>query len=287
MIERGREKYTNRREKRPLELNPEGVKNLGVLLDEVGEYFTSEMGIEVTDENRISEDWAANPETGCYSQEEVEQDKEKVRVYENTFAYQNANEHANHERNLEIAETFEKVVSVVFHYALRANDLAVISTTRHTDIFDGVDSFVLDLKTGEVICAIDETNSNENNIIEGKKLDNILKERDPIKHGIAFDSENQEWYPSQIERADAPLTYLSAPREKVVEFIDKLAKTDPIYIEDVEEVCDDFFVFLVDSLYQSLDHIMLNSPNKEQRGKIQGLIDTLKEKTGVDFVKRR
>ena len=267
--------------KESLDLNPEGLKNLGLLLEKVTTYFESKLGIGIDKNSEVSMDWFS--ETGYYTEEEVERDKRDVAKLEEKFAHSDASKNPDHQKINEIAETFEKAVSVIFHYALKAKGLSIIPTARHTDIFDGVDSFIIDEDTGQVICAIDETTSNRDNIIRGSKLDNTIKrnkEKKIIKYGIALNKENKKWYPHEIKREDAPLAYLSIPREEVVQFIEKLAKTDVDYDEDVEVLCDDLFEKLINSLYQSLHHVMTNMP--EQREKMNDLINLIQQKTQLD-----
>lgn len=276
-----------------LNLNPEGVKNLGALLEKVSAYFESSLGIGMDAENAMAMDWFVD--AGYYTEEEVAQDKEAVADREEIFARNDAAKGSAHEKRNIIANTFEKVVSVVFHYALQAGELSVVPATRHTDIFDGVDSFIIHRETGQVICAIDETNSNIKNIIQGSKLDNMLRRNEEekiIKYGIALNEEDGKWYPSELKREDAPLAYLSAPRDDIIEFIDTLATLDVDYDEDIENLCDDLFTKLIGSLYQSLDHIMLNMPGQGKKGKkarkkMQGLINLIQKETGLEPPKFR
>ena len=110
-----------------------------------------------------------------------------------------------------------------------------------------------------------------------------------IKYGIALNEEDGKWYPSELKRGDAPLAYLSAPRDDVVEFIGKLAALDVDYDEDIENLCYDLFTKLIDSLFQSLDHIMLNMPgqDKKARKKMLNLINLIKKETGLEPPKFR
>ena len=156
-----------------LNLNPEGLKNLGTLLEQVSQHLESKLGIKMSPDHTISMDWFA--ETGYYTEEEVERDKEYVADLEKKFAHNDAAKGPNHEKRHKIAETFEEAVPVIFHYALQAKGLSVVKAARHTDIREKVDSFILHEETGQVICAIDETNSNRDNVIDGKKLDNVIE----------------------------------------------------------------------------------------------------------------
>lgn len=70
------------------------------------------------------------------------------------------------------------------------------------------------------------------------------------------------------------------PREEIKQFIDDLAKTDVDYDEDIENICDDLFEKLINSLYQSLHHVMTNMP--EQREKMNDLINLIQDKTRID-----
>ena len=281
----GREKprsFSEKKEK--LKLNPEGLKNLDTLLKKAANYFESSLGIGMDVDGKVSMDWFT--ETGYYTKEEVEQDKEKVMEMEEKFARSNETKTPEQKNIDKIAETFEKAVSVIFHYALKAKKkLSIVPTARHTDIFDGVDSFIVD-EDGQVICAIDETTSNRDNIIQGSKLDNALKrnreKEETIKYGIALNQKEKKWYPSQLKREDAPLAYLSMPREEIVEFIANLAKVDVDYDEDIEELCDDLFTKLINSLYQSLRHVMTNMPEEEERERMEDLINLLQQKTKID-----
>ena len=272
---------TSAEKKESLDLNPEGLRNLGLLLEKVATYFESKLGIGIEKTSEVSMDWFSK--TGYYTKEEVEQDKERVAQLEEKFARNDTTKNPNHEKMNKIAETFEKTVSVIFHYALKAKKLSIVPTARHTDIFDGVDSFIIDEETGQVICAVDETNSNRDNVIQGSKLNNIIKrnkEEKTIKYGIALNKEDKKWYPSELKREDAPLAYLSMPREEIVQFINDLAKTDVDYDEDIEVLCDDLFEKLINSLYQSLHHVMTNMP--EQREKMNNLINLIQQKTQID-----
>lgn len=276
-----------------LDLNPEGVRKLGVLLEKVSAHFESSLGIGMDAEGAMDMDWFV--ETGYYTEQEVAQDKEAVADREEIFARDVAAKGSAHEKRNTIANAFEKVVSVVFHYALQAKGLAAVPAARYTDIFDGVDSFIIHKETGQVICAIDDTNSNLKNIIQGSKLDSMLRrneEKKIIKYGIALNEEDGKWHPSELKQGDAPLAYLSAPRDDVIEFIDKLAALDVDYDEDIENLCDDLFTKLIGSLYQSLDHIMLNIPGQGKKGKkarkkMQGLINLIQEETGLEPPKVR
>ena len=265
-----------------LNLNPEGLKNLGTLLEQVSAHLESKLGIKMSPDHTISMDWFA--ETGYYTEEEVERDKEYVADLEKKFAHNDAAKGPNHEKRHKIAETFEEAVPVIFHYALQAKGLSVVKATRHTDIREKVDSFILHGETGQVICAIDETNSNRDNVIDGKKLDNVIEGNENgeerIKYGIALNPEDERWYPSELKKENAPLAYLSMPRERVRQFIKDLANIDVTYEEDVEELCDDFFTDLIHSLYQSLNHIMINMP--KQHNRMNNIINLLHQETGLD-----
>ena len=265
-----------------LNLNPEGLKNLGALLEQVSQHLESKLGIKMSPDHTISMDWFA--ETDYYTEEEVERDKAYVADREAKFARKHAAKGPDHEKRHKIAEAFEEAVPVIFHYALQAKGLSVVKTTRHTDIAEKVDCFVLHGETGQVICAIDETNSNIDNVIDSKKLDNVIEGNENgeerIKYGIALNPKDKKWYPSELKRENAPLAYLSMPRERILKFIKDLADIDVTYEEDVEELCDDFFTDLIHSLYQSLDHIMRNMP--KQHDKMNDLINLLHQETGLD-----
>ena len=241
-------------------LNPEGLKNLKILLENVAAYSESSLGIGVDAENSMRMDWFE--ESGYYSKDEIEKDKEKVHELERGFSENDAQKTDAEKEKMKVSKIFEQSVAVIFHYAMRAKNLAVVSTTPHTDYLDGVDSLVIHKQTGQIICAIDETNSNIHNIIHGSKLNNIVKrnkEEKIIKYGVALNTDGK-WYPSELKRKDAPLAYLSMPQEKITKFVDDLAKIDPQYNEDIAELCDDLFTDLIYSLYQSLDHVMVNIP---------------------------
>ncbi len=80
-----------------------------------------------------------------FSLEEIKKDQKRVESLEKKFSEKN------------IGELLEVIKTLTFNQLWFSNDLISLRTSKFDDYCNGVDEVVIDIKTNEVLAAIDET----------------------------------------------------------------------------------------------------------------------------------
>lgn len=160
----------------------------------INERALNEFGIaDLVDEKGCIDLDGFGGENGIYSTEKIASDKEKV------FAQEIRNSSAENENvqkfygeefgantKQEIVEKWrekkeksmpsqlEMVVTAILHKVLK-NDFVVARASSYDDYFGHADNLIVDLKTGQVLCAFDEVRDNKNSDRRAGKIEKIEK----------------------------------------------------------------------------------------------------------------
>jgi len=112
-------------------------------------------GIPVLKNGRIDMD--AFSQNKIYNEKNIKYDKNMIAMIEKEWALK-ANitlEEAETEREHSLGDKMEKLKTVIFYKFLK-DGFYVTRSSRYDDIKNGIDNIILDKKTGNIICALDE-----------------------------------------------------------------------------------------------------------------------------------
>jgi len=152
---------------------------------------TSQKIIQEYGEEIVNDDVSINrdvfKENANYTKEEIEEDDEFVKKKRKKFDKDKLKDSNG--------QLFEEVIACIFYRILKKNYL-VVRSSDYDDFRNGVDLLIIDLETNEVICAVDDiTTYNEDlNAIERKEkkvLDQNINGGAEMKYGLAFKKNEQ------------------------------------------------------------------------------------------------
>lgn len=167
------------------------------------------------------------------------------------------------ERIKKDGEQFEILKTIIFNKFLN-NDFIIARTSLYDDFVNKVDNVILDKKTGNLVCALDEVADNSGKDFEEKKekvlARNMKGNENMLKYGLLM--ENGKMVPGGADHF--PLFYLALPHDRIREAIERMA---PSLDEksDYETKLFSYFVSSIDTqiktlkLYPRLDNILKES----------------------------
>jgi hypothetical protein len=215
-----------RGEQAPREESAEKLKNLE---KQISERLNAE-GVPVDDDCRIRMDVF----NGVYPAEHIKEDIKLTEAREKK--YKIGNEGSD-------GENFEVLKTIIFNKFL-GNDFIVARASLFDDFINRVDNVILDKKTGNLVCALDEVADISGSEFEKKKgevLNRNMKENENmLKYGLRM--ENGKIAPARAEHF--PLFYLALPHNHIREAVNKIAPS----LEEKSEYEKDLFSYFLASI---------------------------------------
>lgn len=195
-------------------------------------------GIPVTDSCRIDEKRFQE----LYGAEEVRHDMETLQRQEARMRTLGLSE-AELLRRRE-GEQLEALTVVVLNKFL-AEDFVVVRTSRYDDVLNKADTLILDRKSGEIVCALDEVED-----IRGarfsEKRDEVIKRNKGDGVEVKYGLELRENGIGPARRRNVPVFYFALPPEYLRSGVLEM-KPDIHEISDYERKIFEAFVSLLDA----------------------------------------
>lgn len=133
------------------------------------------------------------------------------------------------------------------------SDFAVVRSSNYDDIKNGVDNVIVDINTGNTVCALDEV-VGRGSIFEEKKTKvlnkNIKGEGANLKYGIHLRREEGTTKLTLGSISNVPIFFLALPKELLFKGIDGFKGEE---ISEFERKLFTYFVSLLDSQIQELN----------------------------------
>lgn len=269
-----------------VELNREKIN---YLLEQISEKMNAEFGLLVDKECRVN--MRAFLEDGFYTEEKLMLDE--WRIKNNKEQWSGADDEdtdegkekaiKDYEKELEKSENvlFEKVVNILL-YKILNKEFIVVRTSLHDDQKNGVDHFLADKDTGNIICGVDAVESNNINRKKEKVTEKNEEGGAKIEYGAAADKKNGGGYSLTRKSFEhVPVFYLGASRN---EFRDLLAGMNND-LESSPASCElTFYEKMIKSLETQREE-MLNDVNikDEIKDNLKNLEMPLARMKGIKF----
>jgi hypothetical protein len=236
----------------------ENIEKLKRLEQELSIWLKKE-GIPVDENCRISMDAFET----VYPYNEIINDKRIVSDFESGWYKDLKPEEVEQDRLKHISEQFEVLKTIIFNKFF-GQDFIVVRASFYDDIKNGVDNVILEKKTGNLVCAIDEVSETSGKEFEDKKekvlTKNMTCQGGKLKYGLTV--ENDEIIFGAVDHF--PLFYLALPPRLIKETINNIGFS---FEEKTEYERKLFLYFLssIDSqikalgLYSRLNQVLKNS----------------------------
>lgn len=182
-----------------------GLENIDKALKD-GAARLNQLGIPVDNECRLQIEKYTN-----YPKEKIFQDKIREDRFKERFDYEN--------RNKSLGEQFERLKTAFLQKHL-SEDFIICRTTFFDDVFNGIDNIILDKKTGNIVCALDEVCDIHSKRYEEKRqkvLDVNRMGGVKIEYGFQFNPENKKIDLTPIK--NIPLFFLGLNEKSVKDCI--------------------------------------------------------------------
>jgi len=210
--------------------NPEQAREQdpAIRLKRLLEFFSGELRQEqvpVTEDCRIDMRQFTSP----YGAARVTRDEKIVQEWQQEW-FGNATEEEIQTKKLKSeGERLEMLKTVIFSKNLRENFI-VVRSSMYDDIKSGVDNVVIDRKTGDLVCALDEVGDASGPTYE-KKKNNVLEKNKSeekggatLRYGLTVEQTGGKLSIRLGEITHIPIFYLALPRGYIAR---GLADLDP------------------------------------------------------------
>jgi hypothetical protein len=161
--------------------NKKGEGNIEKLINFLGrvaQELRSE-GVPVNDECRIDIDAFKQ----IYGNEAIKKTVKKIE----DFKFQHGIQNRIEDKSAEPGEQLEMLTTGIFHKFLK-NDFLIVRSSEYDDFKYGVDNFIIDKNSGDIICAFDETSSlsdeKKNEVLDK----NIVREGGRLQYGLKIEN---------------------------------------------------------------------------------------------------
>lgn len=154
---------------------------------------------------------------GVYPQEVLERDENKVKELRAKWYGKMVG------RMESEGEDLERLITAIFQKKLES-EFIVVRSSRYDDIKGGVDSIILEKKTGNLVCALDEVGDISGPRFEEKKgkiLGRNIKENGAsLKYGFTLERQRDGGTKLKLGKVDnLPIFYLALPKSYIEEGI--------------------------------------------------------------------
>ncbi len=242
---------------------PEGEK-LRNLIEQISKVLGQE-GVPVDKSCRIDMDSFQ----GTYSQEEIENDRRIVRNWEERWYGDLSQKETEEKRIRKEGEKLEILKTIIFHKFI-GEDFIVVRTSSYDDIKNKADNLILEKKTGNLVCAYDEVVGAAGQILEGKKMRILDRNKEGgvrLKYGIAL-RENKL---TKEKVKDIPLFYLCFPKEHFREATEEILPS----LNEMSDYEKKIFEYFVASMQAQIKTLNLKWLPKSLTQKIKQFEDSL------------
>lgn len=239
----------NSREKPEKFEEKNGVEKLRTFIESVSSELQKE-GIPVNSDSRINIDSFKE----IYPTEEIEKDKQFVEEKEKGW-YGDLSEKEKEEEILKSdGEKLELLKNSIFNKNL-GSEFIITRSSRYDDIKNGVDNVLLERKTGNVICALDEVGDISGVEYERKKDKILERNRDnhgaKIKYGLSLKEESGEMKLKLGKVDNIPIFYIALSKSMISKALTNFNPSPEQ--SDFEKKLFDYFISTLDSQVKGLE----------------------------------
>jgi len=162
-----------------------------------------------------------------YGIEEIKKDKEKIKNCEEKWFGGSSEKIVKEKQNEKDGEKLEILTIILFSKFLK-DKFIVVRSSRYDDIFNGVDTIILEKETGNLVCFFDEVAAISGPDLQGKIRDVMKKNKkgSRLKYGLKI----KEGKIKKESVEGAPIFYLALPKKQINDGIKNLSasaeKTD-------------------------------------------------------------
>ena len=217
------------------------VEKLIPFIKEISDNLKKE-GVPVGEDCRINMREFSN----LYGAEEIEKDGDKIKIYEKEWYEGSSEKIAKEKQNEKDGEKLEILTTILFSKFLK-DKFIVARSSRYDDIFNGVDTVILEKETGRLVCALDEVADTSGSNLQDK-IKNITeknKKGSKLKYGLK--TENGKPAKGAVE--GAPIFYLALPKERINDGIKNLSVSTEK--TDYEKKLFKYFIDLIQLQYSA------------------------------------
>ena len=159
--------------------------------------------------------------------------------------------------------------TAIFYKYLR-KEFIIARSTDYDDIKRHVDNIILDKKTGNIVCALDETTDLENVREKKEEVSKMNEEHGAsLKYGLKYEEEifkspgkrEVKNTPKVREIPDIPLFYLSIPYE----FVEGGMSSFETHLEKVSDMEYKLYKSFVDLMRDQIKHFPYSRSNQNTR----------------------
>lgn len=204
----------------------------------------------------------------------VEKDIESVKDREQKWYPNLSEERIKEEKQKKSGEKLEMLVVALFHKFLK-DKFIVTRSSPYDDVFNGIDTLILEKETGDLICAFDEVAD-----AAGPNLQNKIKEiteknknGGTLRYGLKM--ENGEIKKGVV--MGAPIFYIALPEKHINEGIKNLS----LSLEEKSDYEKKLFKYFIDLLQHQYSALVLekhiDQSIKNRVGTFKKVLDKFKE----------
>lgn len=255
----------------------------------------------VNERGAISMDFFSRVNGGIYTPEEIENQKKEI--LEKEIEWSGANDlnvqaFFKNNRKIEgkekIAEArlkdkerekssqMEMLTNAIFYKVLKERFIVVRAST-YDDYFSGVDNYLADKETGDVVCAFDEVHDHVRGDRKDKKwerVEAIGKGGKKIKYGVVPQGEKL----IQKEIRNIPVFFLSLTTEELTRGMEKFSRDINDAANEWEKTTFNKFMMLLQEEYDRVKDMQMPSQTRENLKKFKRALETMKDIGGSDYI---
>lgn len=173
------------------------------------------LGIPVDSSCRIRQ--GAFIEAGQYSLEEVKKDEDKIREMQDRW--RRGSGFSEKEEKERSGEKLEMLKTAIFYKFLK-DDFLVLRTSSYDDIKNGVDNIIIEKKTGNMVCAIDDIVASSEENTRFKEKEKKIKQKNRyggafLKYGIGSKEVDGKLKISLGSKENIPIFYLAISKRSL------------------------------------------------------------------------
>ena len=248
----------------------------------------------VNDRGALEMDFFSRAQGGIYTPEEIKNDKEHILTKEIEWSGAhdpNVQKFYREERGIEgkekiaAARTKEKerekssqmemLTNAIFYKILKERFIVVRATT-YDDYFSGVDNYLVDKETGDIVCAFDEVHDHAHGDRKDKKwerVESIGRGGKNIKYGIV-PHENEL---VQKEIRNIPVFFLSLTTEELNRGMEGFSRDIKAPANQLERNIFNKYILLLEEEYNRVEHMNMPRATRENLEKFKRAVNTMKE----------
>ncbi|RJQ23307.1 hypothetical protein C4565_10700 [Candidatus Parcubacteria bacterium] len=248
----------------------------------------------VDDRGILQMDFFSRAQGGIYTPEEIKNDKEHILMKEIEWSGAHdphVQKFYKEERGIEGKEAIAKVrmkdkerekssqmemlTNAIFYKILKDRFLVVRSST-HDDYFSGVDNYLVDKETGDIVCAFDEVHDHAHGDRKEKKwerVESIGKGGKKIKYGIVPQGDKL----IQKEIRNIPVFFLSLTTEELNRGMRGFSRDVHGVPNQLEKETFNKYISLLEEEYSRIKDMEMPRPTKENLEKFKRALQTMKE----------